>query len=178
MPPPNSDDAPTTPAPPTSDTPPAVGCGGGGGIYGLGAAPRQSGPITLGDLVALSVATRSPVRVFPPSQSTATLPLEGVVLVASAAGAVDRVEFKVNGRTVATEWLYPYTLGLANAHGGPLGAWGGAPGGTFTLEVVVRGKGGKVVSRSWRLRSAYSRSPQNPAFQLLQRSSKSASTTT
>jgi len=154
MPPPNSDNAPANPAPPTSDAPPAVGGGGGGGIYGLGATPRRSGPITLGDLVALSVATRSPARVFPPSQSTATLPRGGLVLVASAAGAVDRVEFKVNGRTVATERNYPYTLGLANASGGPLGAWTGAPGGTFTLQVVVRGSGGKVVSRSWRLRSA------------------------
>jgi len=153
MPPPNDDDTPATPAPPTSDAPPAVG-GGGGGIYGLGAAPRQSGPITLGDLVALSVATRSPARVFPPSQSTATLPRGGMVLVASAAGNVDRVEFKVNGRTVVTERHYPYTLGWANASGGPLTAWRGAPRGTFTLQVVVRGRSGKVVSRSWRLRSA------------------------
>eukprot|EP00168_Porphyra_purpurea_P010852 TRINITY_DN2712_c1_g1_i1.p2 TRINITY_DN2712_c1_g1~~TRINITY_DN2712_c1_g1_i1.p2 ORF type:complete len:166 (+),score=32.13 TRINITY_DN2712_c1_g1_i1:280-777(+) len=151
-PPPSGNDiSAAKPAPPTSTPPPFVG---GGGIYGLGPPPAQNGTVTLGELVALSTATHSPARAYPPSKKSATLPNGGLVLVALAAGSVDRVEFMVNGRKVATERVYPYALGGAGATGGPLTAWGGAPRGTFTLQVIVFGKWGHVVSASWRLWSS------------------------
>eukprot|EP00168_Porphyra_purpurea_P010850 TRINITY_DN2712_c0_g1_i1.p2 TRINITY_DN2712_c0_g1~~TRINITY_DN2712_c0_g1_i1.p2 ORF type:complete len:155 (-),score=13.71 TRINITY_DN2712_c0_g1_i1:162-626(-) len=140
------------PGPPMSEAPPAVG-GGGGGVYGLGATPSRSGTVTLGNLVALSVATRSPTRAFPPSNSAATLPRGGWCSLRLRR----EPSTACNSRSMGGRWQQretTRTLSRGERERGALTAWRGAPRGTFTLQVVVRGKRGHVVSRSWRLRSA------------------------
>eukprot|EP00168_Porphyra_purpurea_P010851 TRINITY_DN2712_c0_g1_i3.p1 TRINITY_DN2712_c0_g1~~TRINITY_DN2712_c0_g1_i3.p1 ORF type:complete len:420 (-),score=19.59 TRINITY_DN2712_c0_g1_i3:162-1421(-) len=62
-----------------------------------------------------------------------------------------------NSRSMGGRWQQretTRTLSRGERERGALTAWRGAPRGTFTLQVVVRGKRGHVVSRSWRLRSA------------------------
>jgi len=116
--------------------------------------PPAPGPITLPGIYVIDVGERHVMRWLPPSPTLVRMRkrAQGVLIEAGARGSVETVHFTLDGKWVADEKVYPYTLGSEVKASRLLRAWAAAPiGKPFTLHVTVVGRGGLKVRAMWRL---------------------------
>jgi len=114
--------------------------------------PPTPGPVTLPAIYVIDVQERHAIRWLPPSPALMRMRkrAQGVLIEADARGSIDTVHFSLDGKWVADDKVYPYTLGSEVKGSGLLRAWAAAPvGRPFTLHVTVVGRGGLKVKGMW-----------------------------